>query len=210
MEILNFISNIVPLSTSYIGDSDVKFIGRLDSTEEGFVFFRENYLNNPVDRKINNYSCLYLTDKQKITNFIKIDQLPQSIEKFKFNSSIVDNNTGLYFTLSSSIVDISYKDIKFTTKDEKFVDPSDRIFEITIFNGCSAEICHKSKNGNYYYLSIEELAINFSLVNEPNKTLLNCILDKENNKLSLFKTINNTKYLIYLQNNIFIFKNFIR
>ena len=205
MEILNFISNIVPLSTSYTGDSDVKFIGRLDSTEEGFVFFRENYLNNPVDRKINNYSCLYLTDKQKITNFIKIDQLPQSIEKSKFNSSIVDNNTGLYFTLSSSIIDISYKDIKFTTKDEKFVDPSDRIFEITIFNGCSAEICHKSKNGNYYYLSIEELAINFSLVNEPNKTLLNCILDKENNKLSLFKTINNTKYLIYLQNNTLSF-----
>lgn len=201
MEILDFKSNIVALSTSYIGDADIKFIGKLNSSEEGLVVFREKYLKNLVDRKINNYSSLYLTDKQKITDFIEINQLSQPINELKFNSSIIDNNTGLYFTLSSSIIDNSIKNINFTTKDQKFVDPSDRIFEITVFNGCSAKVVHKTKNRNYYYLSVGQSFINFSTLDSPDKTLLNCILDKENNKLSLFKTINGVKYLIRLQNN---------
>jgi len=216
VEILDFKSNIVPLSTSYQGDNDVEFIGYLNYSEEGMSFFREKYLENLIDRKINNYSSLYLTDKQKITNFIKIKQLSQTIDELKFNSSIVDNNTGLYLTLSSSIIDTSNKDIIFTTKDEKFTDPLDKIFEITIFNGCSAKIFHKTKNKNYYYLSINNTSINFSLVDDPDKTLLNCILDEENNKLSLFKTINGTKYLIGLENNtlskisnITLFNNYI-
>jgi hypothetical protein len=215
VEILGFKSNIVALSTSYIGDADIKFIGKLNSSEEGLTFFRENYLKNTIDRKINNYSSLYLTDKQKASDFIEISQLPQLTNELKFNSSIVDNNTKLYFTLSSSITDIPIKDINFTIKDEKFIDPTDRIFEITIFNGCSAKIIHKSKNRNYYYLSVEYPFINFSLIDDPSKTLLNCILDTENNKLSLFKTINDIKYLIILQNNalfltpnINLFKNY--
>jgi len=197
----------VPLSTSYQGDTDVEFIGLLDNTEEGLSFFRENYLNNAVDRKINNYSSLYLTDKQQLTDLVRIKKLPELSNNKTFNSYIIDNNTGLYMTLSSAIEEDKPTEFpQFTTKDEKFVDPSDRIFEITIFNGCSAKISHRSKNRNYYYLSVnynQNLTFNntnftFSLSDNEDKTLLNCILDQENNQLSLFKTINGKRYLIYL------------
>jgi len=207
VEILDFKSNIVPLSTSYQGDTDVEFIGLLDNTEEGLSFFRENYLNNAVDRKINNYSSLYLTDKQQLTDLVRIKKLPELSNNKTFNSYIIDNNTGLYMTLSSAIEEDKPTEFpQFTTKDEKFVDPSDRIFEITIFNGCSAKISHRSKNRNYYYLSVnynQNLTFNntnftFSLSDNEDKTLLNCILDQENNQLSLFKTINGKRYLIYL------------
>jgi hypothetical protein len=224
VEILDFKSDITPLSSSYVGDDDVQFIGVLDATEEGMNFFIENHLKNPVDRKINNYSSLYLTDKQQISNFIKIKQLSESNDNLIFNSSIIDNNTGLYLTLSSSSeLEQSAKTIQFTTKDQKFVDPVDRIFEITIFNGSSAKILHKIQNENYY-LSITATGtypfvnfnMGFSLSDNPDKTLLNCILDKENNKLSLFKTVQNVKYLILLNNNntlsatenINLFKNY--
>lgn len=207
MEILDFKSNIVPLSTSYQGDTDVEFIGLLDYTEEGLQFFRENYLKNAVDRKINNYSSLYLTDKQKLSDILRIKKLPELSKDKIFNSYIIDNNTGLYMTLSSAIEEDKPTEFpQFTTKDEKFVDPSDRIFEITIFNGCSAKIAHRSKNRNYYYLSVnhnENLTFNntnftFSLSDNENKTLLNCILDQENNQLSLFKTVSGKRYLICL------------
>jgi len=222
VEILDFKSNITPLSTSYIGDDEVEFIKVLDTSEEGMDFFTENYLKNAVDRKINNYSSLYLTSKQKATDFIKIKQLTELNEDLKFNSSIIDNNTGLYLTLSSSGPLEAVKDVKFTTKDEKFVNPIDRIFQITIFNGCSAKVLHKVENLNYY-LSIESTGtypfinfnFQFSLIDNSEKTLLNCILDKESNKLSLFKTVQNKKYLILVNNdtlsatqNISLFNNY--
>ena len=207
MEILDFKSNIVPLSTSYQADTDVEFIGLLDYTEEGMEFFREKYLNNAVDRKINNYSSLYLTYKQQLTDIIRIKKLPELSDNKIFNSYIIDNNTGLYMTLSSAIEEDKPTEFpQFTTKDEKFVDASDRIFEITIFNGCSAKIAHRSKNRNYYYLSVnynQNLTFNntnftFSLTDNEDKTLLNCILDEENNKLSLFKTVSGKRYMIFL------------
>ena len=164
MQILDFRSHIIPLSTSYQGDTDVKFIGLLDTTEEGLRFYRENYLNGAVDTKINNYSSLYLTDKKKLEDIIRIERLPELTEYKKINSSIIDNNTGLYMTLSSSEVDGNTQQPVFTIKDEKFIDPAERIFEITIFNGSSAKIAHKNKNRNYYYLSIDDNAnLTFSL-----------------------------------------------
>ena len=185
----------------------MEFIGLLDYTEEGLLFFRENYLKNAVDRKINNYSSLYLTDKNKLDDIIRIKKLPELSENKIFSSYIIDDNTGLYMTLSSGIEEDKQTEYpQFTTKDEKFVDPSDKIFEITIFNGCSAKIAHRSKNRNYYYLSIshnQNLIFNntnftFSLSDNEDQTLLNCILDEENNKLSLFKTVSGKRYMIFL------------
>lgn len=208
MDILDFKSNVIPLSTSYQGDADIKFIGVLDYTEEGLSFCRENYLKNAVDRKINNYSSLYLTNKQKLTDLIKIEKLQKTPDTVTFNCSIIDDNTSLYMTLSSLTEDTPVQYPQFTIKDEKFIDPSDKIFEITIFNGSSAKIAHRSKNRNYYYLSVDHddslifdsSKFKFTTTDDENKTLLNCILDQENDKLSLFKTVSGKRYLILFNN----------
>ena len=207
MEILPYRSYIQALSTSYEGDVDVKFIGLLDTTEEGLSFYRENYLRNCIDRKINNYSSLYLTNKQKLTDFLEINQLSNNNNNDKiFNSSIIDDKTGLYLTLSSSIEDALSTYPQFTKQNEKFIDLSDKIFEITIFNNCSATIAHKSKNRGLYYLSInynsslsfDHTNFVFSLSPSKESTILDCMLDEENNKLSIFKTISGKRYLIFL------------
>ena len=208
MEILPYRSYIQALSTSYEGDADIKFIGLLDTTEEGLSFYRENYLRNCTDRRINNYSCLYLTNKQKLTDFIKIKQLSNNNNYKIFNSSIIDDKTGLYLTLSSSIEDTLSTYPQFTKKTDKFIDLSDKIFEITIFNNCSATIAHKSKNRGLYYLSVNyNSSLSFDYTNfvfslSPSKesTILDCMLDEENNKLSIFKTISGKRYLIFLNN----------
>ena len=203
MEILDYKSNVTPLSTSYEADDDVKFVGILNSSEEGLDFFYEKYLENLIDTKINNYSSLYLTDKQKLSDIIKIKEIPKITNEIKFNSHIIDHNTGLYLTIPSSNGDDPIKFPTFTEKDQKFINPVDRVFEITIFDGISASIAHKSRNRNYYHLSIDgnnSLNIRFSLTNNINYTLLNCVLDENNNKLCLFKNINGEKHLILFNN----------
>ena len=200
MEILNLESYSTALSTSYEGDIDVNFLSHIDSTEEGLTFFREKYLENVVDRKINNYSSIYLTDKKPLDNIIDIDKLPE-LEGIKiFNTSLIDNNTGLYLTLSSvSSVIVSYY---FTEKNQKFIESSDRIFEIVLVDEYEALICHRSKDRNYYYLRYDNNTLSF--VSDVNISLatascrFNYILDIANNRLALFKNSS----IITVQNNI--------
>lgn len=205
MEILDYSSNVTSLSTSYQGDTDVKFIGNVDNAEEGFSFIKENYLKAGIDRKINNYSSLYLTNKQKLTDIIKLDELEHDYSVKKFNSSIIDNN-GLYLTISSTN---SYQVSPFfTEKDEKFVDPLDRIFEITVFDDSNIKISHKNKNGYMYYMSVLNVStIQFTKIDNTDYTTLESVIDYENNKLSLFKTISGVKYLIYPYNSSLLTTN---
>ena len=189
MEILNLESYSVALSTSYEGDNDINFISHKVSTEEGLTFFREKYLQNVVDRKINNYSSIYLTDKKLLDNIIYVEKLPDLNNIKTFTTSLIDNDTGLYLTLSSvSSIIVSYY---FTEKFQKFIDPSDRIFEIILVDQYEAMIAHRSKSNEFYYLQYQNTSLSF--VTDPNINLatdscrFNYVLDVVNNRLSLFK-----------------------
>ena len=214
MEILNLESYSTALSTSYEADSDVNFLSHINSTEEGLTFFREKYLQNVVDRKINNYSSIYLTDKKTLDNIIDIQKLPE-LEGIKvFNTSLVDNNTGLYLTLPSVSSDIA--PYYFTEKFQKFIEPSDRIFEIILVDEYEAMVAHRSKSRKIYYLKYEIQNNSLSFVTDPNIILatdscrFSYILDTDSNKLSLFKnssiiTVQNNTLL--LNSNIDSFRN---
>ena len=200
MEILDYNSSVSALSTSYQGDMDVKFIVNVDNSEEGYTFYKENYLKNGIDRKINNYSSIYLTDNQKLTDIIELTKLKGYNSIKKFNTSFINNN-GLYLTLTS----VSTNDITpfFTKKDEKFIDPVDRIFEVNLLEDSKLKITHRNKYGVLYYLSIvSENGIKFSLQDNTAYTLLDYILDKNNQKLVLLKNISEVRYLIHSSNNI--------
>lgn len=203
MDIINLENNSIALSTSYEADSDIKFLSYHNISEEGLNFYKENYLRNAVDRRINNYSSVYLTNKQKLDNIIEIQQLSGSNKIETFNTSLIDNK-GLYLTLTSLTGDcIPYY---FTEKDQKFIDFSDRIFEINLINEFDAKISHKTKNRKIYYLTCDGYSVNFCLCADGFNSLFKYILDKENNKLALFKEskIDNTIYSINVINDILI------
>lgn len=200
MEIINLASKSLPLSTSYIGDSDVRFIGVLDSTEEGYSFYKENYLLSISDQKINNYSSLYLTSKHKTEDIIGINQLPNINNTYHFSTSIIDNNTGLYLTVSSNYAsDTEELFYYFTEPNVKFIDSFERIFEVTLLNGTSASILHRGKNKINYHLLHNNGVFYFSSSFSQNYGVFNYILDKTNNKLCLF----HNSELIVCSNNKF-------
>lgn len=196
MEILDFNSHIVPLSTSYQGDVDITFIKSRIFTEEGFDFYHENFLSNGLDRKINNYSSLYLTDKKKMSDIIDINHnIYTSISSETINSSIVDNR-GMYLTFGIDKYDVPL--LFFTEKDANFIDPTDRIFELNVINLSSIKITHKAKNNLNYYLSYINSSNKcvFSNENNPKENIFDCIFDKESNKLVLFKTVKYDRHII--------------
>jgi hypothetical protein len=205
VQILDFNTYISPLSSSYEGDDDINFIKYKTVTEEGFDFYKEHYLVNGLDRKINNYSSLYLTNKKLATDIIEINPIYEETEIEMVNSSMIDNR-GLYMTLTATEQLMDYP--IFCTKDEKFIDPTDKIFEITIFESVCAKITHKSRSRKDYYLSINydnSLVFNnsnfrFTSIDNPDKTIFECIIDRTNGKICLFKTISAVKYLILTNN----------
>ncbi len=197
MEIIKLSLKSTPLSAIYKADDDLIFDSFKDKTEEGITFFIEKPFNSVLDRKINNYSSLYLLDNKNIDDFIKLKTVEEPKNADFFSTSLIDNNTGLYLTISSFNNNIDYC---FTTKAQKFVDPIDRIFEIDIINGLSATITHKNKNNNTYYLNNTTNGLKFETI--PNDNIFNIILDKKNNKLSILKTINNDLNTLVISNSL--------
>ena len=185
MEIIDLTSNSTALSTSYQGDADVNLFGVRDKTEEGYSFHKEKYLRQVSDRKINNYSALYLTNKQKATDILEVKQLSETSGDLLFNTSISDTNN-LYLTFSASNTEVS--SYYFTTKTQRFIDPIDRIFEITLFSsGLSAVISHRSKDRIRYFLNLQNNEFKFTTLSSDETSIFNYILDRENGKLALFK-----------------------
>ena len=196
MEYLKLSLNSIPLSSSYEGDNDLEFVSYLDKSEEGIVFFRENHFNAVWDRKINNYSALYLTNNQKFDEFLTLKNIKFNTNEEYFTTSIIDNNSGLYLTMSSINNEMFYA---FTEKDQKFIDQNDRIFELTILSGVSATISHKHRNKNFYYLNFNT-DNTFKFEKEKNNNLFNCIVDRKNSKMSLFKKLNLLTNTVILSN----------
>jgi len=200
VEIINLASKSVALSTSYLGDDDVRFIGVLDYTEEGYNFNKETYLLNISDQKINNYSSLYLTSKYRTDEIIKINELPEVSNIYNFNTSIIDNNTGAYLTVSSEY-DSSTEELinYFSASNAKFIEPSERIFEVTLLNSTSASILHRGKNRINYNLLHNNGVFYFSSVFKPEFCIFNYVLDKTNNKMCLF---HNSQLIVFSNNKL--------
>lgn len=185
MEIINFGSNISPLSTSYVGDVDVFFKGILDNSEDDISIFRENYLKNS-NNKINNYSSLYLTDKKTLTDFIDLKRLEKNDAINIFNTSLI-NLSGGYLTIDGNTTDITTP-LFFTEKYQKFIDPTHRIFEVILLDSTRAKIIHRNRNKTVYAL-MYEFNFYFSYEDDNIKSIFNYVLDKESGKLSLLKDV---------------------
>lgn len=200
MEIVNLNLNSVPLSTSYEGDEDFYFISQKDSTEEGLNFFKENYLKGVSDSKVNNYSSLILTKKQNVSDFLDLKRLEFDKISQTFNTSLIDNNTGLYLTVSSTSTNqLNYF---FTEKNESFINDYDRIFEINLLDETNLIISHKARNRLFYYLNYNLNTVGFTTVSTASSSIFKYVLDKTNNKLSLFHKYNTNIKLITVSNNI--------
>ena len=196
MEIVNFSSNITPLSTSYAGDSDVGFNGFLDNCEEDISIYRENYLKNSVN-KINNYSSLYLSDKRKLSDFLNLKRLSDDSSSQTFSTTIQNLSNG-YLTIDVDSGPDLFEPVFRTDEELLFTDLTKNIFEITLLDSISARITHKSKNRDIYSLIYNESGEDFRFSKiDGDGTIFNYVLDKNNNMLSLFKPINgNVKRLI--------------
>lgn len=200
MEIYDISNNLQPLSTKYEGDSDLVFVSRLNSTEDGLNFYKERHLEKAKDKKINNYSALFLTNKQTASNFLDLTRLTYSPIK-RFTSSIIDNNTGLYLTISGNSA------YHFTQKNQIFIDPNDQLFELNLTHPLTATISHRN-NKIIYYLNVLNLSTFYFAT--TSYSVFNYILDKTNNKLALFynlSTVSVSANKLYLNSDANSFKS---
>lgn len=192
-------TNLIPLSTSYVGDADINFIKNYVKTEEGFEFFSENYLKEALDNKINNYSSLYLTNERKFGELAEII-LIQNPKTNHFTTTIYQSNTDQYLTC----YDLGVNQLSaFTTKTEaKFLGEYDRLFDINIVNSEHCNIIHSIRKVNYY-LSCNSLT-NFGFLTafSEEKCNFKYFLDEKSNKLVLFKALSGSLYILNFKNGL--------
>lgn len=75
MEIFYTNELLQPLSTNYIGDSELSFRGLDLQTDDGLLFRKENYLLSAVATNINNYNALFLTSNQLNNDIFSLRRL---------------------------------------------------------------------------------------------------------------------------------------
>ena len=151
-----------------------------------------------------NYSSIYLTDKRKFSDILNLKglQTEQKLDLQPFNTSLIDGSNNLYLTLSSvsGVFDGIYY---FTLKDQKFVEFTDRIFEIVFINEIDAKIMHRSKDRQNYYLNYQNNDFKFSLSASEDastfKYILVSFLIYDFKKYCIFYDYSDPENLIYFE-----------
>lgn len=181
MDIINLNSNSVSLSSRYVGDEDIELLKKLNTTEDGLKFFHEKFLESSNDRRINNYSSLYLTNKKKLTDIVDLERLDYDTQTI-FTTSISKDT---YF-LTISTLSATTQNLFVSVSGDRFIDSNDLHFEIDTLSSSSvsAKIIHRY-NGNPFYLTYNN-TFYFSDTFDSTKAVFKFALDKTNNKMALF------------------------
>lgn len=140
---------LTPLSTDYIGDSDLAFISTMNVSEEGIALYKENYLLSAADVRINNYSALILTDKIKGSDIFEI-------------TSRIDEPTTVItteLTIPHQNLHLAVRELTAGETSESNIPPvfttqinSNNIFEIEISSNNRLKISHQRNLSRYYLL----------------------------------------------------------
>lgn len=184
------LSSMISLSSKYIFDEEVNVLSNKRYYSEGFSLNHDSYLKNVADKKINYYSNLYLTDKNRLDDFINLKKLEFMIPT-SFSTTIKDP-----VTLDSLTFEPEKKNGIFGNPNKDYFQDIDRIHEIIFIDKLRLKIKHKhrdyyiqnSSNIKYtnYYLIYDNVNSKFKYSNkESEATIFKYIIDKESGRLNL-------------------------
>lgn len=177
-----------PLSTSYVGDSELSFRGVELRTDDGLIFRKENYLLSAQDININNYNALVLTSNQLNDEVLSLRRLKHP-KAFVFTTTL--KRAGKYLLLDADL----------TTATATIEESQRTNFEIEISSDkVNCSIAHQSGfdrfylhyNGSFYFSKNKSaLFSQFKYVLQNNKFFL--FAKRTVNLFSIaLNTINNT------------------
>ena len=172
----------LPVSSAYIGDSDLKFKRELVTIDDGFTVVNERYLEATKSNRINNYSSLYLTDLVENNDILEIDSIKYEYTQ-QFVTSIKFNE--LYLTFQKNNTPI------FTTKYN-----NDTLFDVILIDEQTLHITHRVGSTVYYLQYNGE----FWFSSQKNLKYAKFYYVIDGNELYLQYKIKNTLYSVGIKN----------
>lgn len=181
-------SIVTPLSTSYVGDSDVVMKGVDLFSEEGVSLYRENYLLSAVETRVNNYNALYLCNNTRNNDLMEL-KTSTSTANVLFATSLRFSNIKKFLRISNNFASV------------EFVDENDDhgVFELELIDDTTATIAYQTnvvdaaRTGlDRYYLLYNGTVFYFARRGDAgfstNNTRFNYLVDS--NSLYLFVGVN--------------------
>lgn len=205
MRLVTTKSSLTPLHTTYSGDADIVFNGRKDTSEDGFVSWLEEYLDNPSQATINGYSCLYLSQKVTGDDILSIDTT-NKVEATTLCTNLEILSSDLVLVLSGNDCAFEYR------KLIKERDLLKTVFEIEFVDGDRITISHMDEGikkylalsnltgGNLHFVNLEDLSTYGN--NQFLYYKYDYNIDTTLGRLLLFTTdLDNNQYLIKFSDN---------
>lgn len=208
MEIVSFSSNVKCLSAKYIDHQNIDVKNSSTRIEQAFTLHNSELLNSVNDVKIGGYSALYLTNLKRGEDILEYKQIITNSEDTiltNFISKSTEEDFYLYINTPKLIDAETKTTCKFVAKS--LVDNiNNTYFELELIDSRYCRVYHRVNN-DVLYLTVNNsfdiffknlrttAPIGLSAIDE---FVFSYILDKENDKLSLYKPISGYNYNVVL------------
>ncbi len=208
MEIVSFSSNVKCLSAKYIDHQNIDIKNSSTRIEQAFTLHNSELLNSVNDVKIGGYSALYLTNLKRGEDILEYKRIITNSEDTiltNFISKSTEEDFYLYINTPKLIDAETKTTCEFVAKS--LVDNiNNTYFELELIDSRYCRVYHRVNN-DILYLTVNDsfdiffknlrttAPIGLSAIDE---FVFSYILDKENDKLSLYKPISGYNYNVVL------------
>lgn len=217
MDVQIYTDKAFSMFPKYVGDSDLHIKSSSVIVDQGFKLRNIPALSDCKDVTINNYSCMFLTNKIKGSKIFTIDQL-NCCDEIITSYLIVDG-----YKKTSSLVDAQYVYFNPPTQNDatgttlsllsatQFINnEANSYFDIELLDFYNCRINHRHNTQNWF-LAVSSVDTAFHFVsgapnvnystlsaNSAASTVFQYIIDRDSQKLSLIKKLSSTPYKVSL------------
>lgn len=208
MEVVSFSSNTKCLSARYIDSQNINIKNSITRLEQGATLYNSELLDSIKDVKIGGYSALFLTNQKYGEDILQYKQILNIKEDVIFTSFISKATSEDYYLYINppNVIDAETKATCEFIADSKIDKINNTYFELELIDSRYCRVYHRVNN-NVLYLTVNNsfniffknlkanIPVGLSAVDE---FVFSYILDKENDKIALYKPISGYNYNVTL------------
>jgi hypothetical protein len=208
MEVVSFSNNAKCLSAKYIDSKNIDIKNFSAKLEQDFTVFNTEAFNTANDVKIGGYSALYLTGKKYGEDIFKYKDIEVNNNDTVVTDLVIKTPTNSYFLYINTpkVIDSETKTTCELIPEELVNAINNTYFEIQLLDTRYCRVLHRVNNETLYMAANSGLDVFFASTNSVgisavDEYVFTYILDKEQDKISFYKPINEFNYSVSIGSN---------
>jgi hypothetical protein len=208
MEVVSFANNTKCLSAKYIDSENIDIKNFSAKLEQDFTVINTEAFNTANDVKIGGYSALYLTEKKYGEDIFEYKNIEINDNNTVVTDLIIETSTGSFFLNINTprTIDSETRTTCELVVEELINNINNTYFEIQLLDTRYCRVLHRVNNDTLFMTANSGLDVfftntNTSAISAIDEYVFTYILDKEQDKISFYKPIDEFNYSVSVGSN---------